>query len=68
MQQNNEIIQSIVRRDGKLIYLENGDPIHAGIVEFDGNYYYAGKNGEIVTNQSHIVHSSMANGHVKHGT
>lgn len=49
------------------IYYENGEPKHEGIVEIDGNFYYAGEKGELVTGKK-VVHSYMANGLVPHGT
>lgn len=68
MENNKEIEKKIVSKDGILFYTEDGKPVHAGIVEVDGSIYYAGKHGEIVRGKGHIVHSSMSNGLVEHGT
>lgn len=49
------------------VYYEKDRPVHAGIVEIDGNMYYAGHNGVIVKDRKKSVHSAMANNKVKHG-
>jgi len=57
---------------GKIIdyvyYNSEGIPFHKGIVEFDGKFYYADKNGKLVKDREKIVHSVMTHGLVKHGT
>ena len=49
------------------IYCEDGKPVHRGIVKIDGVIYYAGHGGVLATGQK-VVHSSMTNGLLKHGT
>ena len=57
---------------GKIVdgiyYNSNGNPMHKGVVEVDGKFYYAGKKGKIIKECSKVVHSEMANDLVKHGT
>ena len=55
------------RIEGGIYYDSHGKPSHKGVVEVDGKYYYAGKNGVILTSQKKIVHHGMANGLVHHG-
>ncbi|MED9970191.1 MAG: hypothetical protein UFA98_09315 [Ruminococcus sp.] len=68
MEQTTEYINCIVKQGDELIYLEDGVPTHAGIIEMEGDYFYAGEGGVLVTDKSFVVHSSMANGLVDHGT
>ncbi len=68
MEQTTDYINCIIRQGDDLIYLEDGVPTHAGIVELEGEYFFAGEGGVLVTNKSHVVHSTMANGLVAHGT
>ena len=49
------------------VYYENGRPKHAGIIKIDGEIYYAGTDGKLATGQK-IVHRTMSNGLLKHGT
>lgn len=53
--------------EDELIYYQDDEPNHAGIVEVDGDYYYIGANGKAVKGQ-HVVHRSMTNHLIKHGT
>ena len=46
-----KMLNGIIERDGKLYYYEMGRPKAAGLVEVDGDYYFAGgENGEILVN------------------
>lgn len=49
------------------IYYENDNPKHAGVIKIDGELYYAGSDGKIATGYK-VVHSSMSNDLLKHGT
>lgn len=57
---------------GKIVdgiyYGSNNMPAHRGIVEIDGDFYYAEKGGVIVKDRDKIVHREMANGLVPNGT
>ena len=51
-----KMINGIVEKDGTLYYYEKGKPKMAGLVEFDGDYYFAGgANGEITVNKVQYV-------------
>ena len=63
----NEKNVAIVEKGGTLYYTENGEPVHRGVVEVNGEIYYAGKDGKIITNAIHVVHSSMSNDLLRHG-
>ena len=52
-------------KDG--IYYEDGVPKHRGIVKIDGDIYYAGHDGVLAVGYK-VVHSSMTNELVRHGT
>ena len=49
------------------VYYENDNPKHAGVIKIDGELYYAGSDGKIATGYK-VVHSSMSNDLLKHGT
>ena len=56
----------LISENGKLIYYQDGVPVHAGVVQIDGDLYYIGTGGVAATGR-HTVHSAMANGLLKHG-
>ena len=62
-----EVKNGLINDKGRLYYYEDGVPTHKGVIEIDGNIYYAGRNGKIATGH-HVVHSKMTNGILKHGT
>ena len=49
------------------IYYENDVPKHAGVIKIDGEIYYAGSESKIAVGEK-VVHSSMSNDILKHGT
>ena len=59
--------QIIEDEDGYLIYCENGEPVHAGVVRVNGKIYYAGHDGVVVCGHHKDVHRDMANRLLKRG-
>ena len=43
-----KMLQGILEKDGKLYYYENGKGVEKGLIEIDGNYYFAAYKGELV--------------------
>ena len=51
-----KMLNGVVEKDGTLYYYEMGRPKMAGLVEVDGDYYFAGgANGEITVNKKQYV-------------
>ncbi len=57
----------IIRENGELIFYKDDIPFHAGVINIDGDIYYVGRHGKVVTGQ-HIVHKEMSNGLLERGT
>lgn len=57
----------IVVENGEMIYYKDGLPFHAGVTEIDGDIYYIGRHGRVVTGQ-HVVHKEMSNSLLERGT
>lgn len=60
------MLHEIVREDG--VYFENGQPYHKGLVEFNGDIYYASSYGKIKKNTTYTVAEKYTNGILPAGT
>ena len=60
------MLNGIVEKNGTLYYYDMGRPTMAGLVEVDGDYYFAGgENGEIFVNKKQYTwanSTSLPNG------
>ena len=51
-----KMVNGIVEKDGKLCYYENGSPSMAGLIEINGDYYFAsGVNGELTVGKKEYI-------------
>ena len=54
--EDGKLLNGIVEKNGTLYYYKNGQPRNAGLVEVDGDYYFAGgANGEITVGKKQHV-------------
>ena len=57
----------IFQEGERLVYYEDGRPVHAGVVKIDGKIYYIGSYGYVVKGRKN-VHREMCNGILERGT
>ena len=50
-----KMLDGIIEKDGELYYYVNGKAKQAGLIEIDGEYYFASGNGKLVRNQDYYV-------------
>ena len=53
-----KMLNGIVDKDGVLYYYENGNGVEAGLINVDGDYYFAVYKGKLVTNQVYSAYKT----------
>ena len=61
-----KMLHEIVREDG--VYFEDGQPCYRGLVEYNGDIYYAGSYGKIKKGVTYTVKEAYTNGILPAGT
>ncbi|MBR6570376.1 MAG: hypothetical protein IKK75_07980, partial [Clostridia bacterium] len=63
-------LQGIIDKDGVLYYYENGRSVEKGLICLDGDYYFAGSAGKLVTNKAfytYLTSCDLPNGYYEFG-
>ena len=60
--EDGKMLNGVVNKDGTLYYYTNGKVNGAGLIQVDGNYYYAKSNGQIVTDKYYVTRTNNMEG------